>query len=36
MPVKGQEGEADVQAFLKFLSSEKASPILEKFGVVRR
>ena len=33
VPVKDLK--ADVDAFLKFLASDKATPILDKFGVVR-
>ncbi len=37
VPVKDLKAEdkADVDAFLKFLASDKATPILDKFGVVR-
>ena len=37
VPVKDlkSEDKADVDAFLKFLASDKATPILDKFGVVR-
>ncbi len=36
VPVKGREDDADVKSFLDFLSSDKATPILEKFGVFRK
>lgn len=35
LPVQGQENDKDVKRFLEFLSSPKAEPILNQFGVVR-
>lgn len=32
-PVAGAENEANVKAFVKFLTSETARPVLAKFGV---
>ena len=32
-PVRGAEADADVKAFMDFLASEKAKPVLRKFGI---
>ena len=32
-PVRGAEADTDVKAFMDFLASEKAKPVLRKFGI---